>query len=273
MQTKYIGTKSTEPVIYRCAWDVEEQVTPGSRFGPVVRGVYIVECNVYGYGSVIVNDREFAVTPGDTYILLPGSRVTHTAAMENPRRALWCAFGGMRVGKLLSDSGITPDSPFLPRELTPRVRATLEKILALSDDHTVAAGLMRTAALYELLAVISGDRPTPDNNHFVDRAVGIMESEYHTGITVADVAAAVGFDRSYFSTMFKEHTGTTPYAYLTSLRISHATDLMTGGDLPVSAVAEAVGLDPRNFARLFRRETGITPKKLGKGKRSPDKNG
>ena len=263
MQMKYIGMKSTEPVIYRCAWDNPESVTPGSRFGPVVRGVYLVECNVYGYGSVTVNDHEFAVTPGDTYILLPGSRVTHAAAMENPRCAIWCAFGGMRIGKLLADAGITPDTPFLPREFTPRVRGILENILAMNDDHTVGAGLLRTSHLYGLLALISGDRPSPDNNQFVERAVGIMESEYHTGITVADVAAAVGFDRSYFSTMFKMHTGTTPYAYLTSLRISHATDLMTGGDMPVSAVAEAVGLDPRNFARLFRRETGITPKKLG----------
>lgn len=262
MKTAYIGTKSAEPVVYRCEWDRDDTVLPGSRFGPVVRGVYLVECNVRGYGSVVIDDCEYPVTPGDTYLLFPGSRIIHTAAAQDPRRAIWCSFGGMSVARILSSAGISPTSPFLPREKTEKTRTILEKIYSRSGDSTLSADLFRTSALYELLSLIAEGRAPSDRNLFVDRAIGIMESGYNTDLTVADIAAEIGFDRTYFSTMFRHYTGTTPHAYLTALRVSRATALLEDGSLPVSAVAEAVGLDPRNFSRLLRREIGKSPKQL-----------
>ena len=86
------------------------------------------------------------------------------------------------------------------------------------------------------------------------------EPHLHFEMTVADLAAAVGLDRAYFSTLFKSVTGTTPYAYLTALRVRKACALLKSTNIPVSEVADAVGIDPQNFARIFRRITGKSPR-------------
>ena len=126
--------------------------------------------------------------------------------------------------------------------------------------------LRRTACLYELMAVLTDGRTNSVSDLFVEQAVGVMESGYHTELTVADIAAELGFDRCYFSTLFKSRTGISPHAYLTALRIRKASVLLSASDASVAEIAESVGLDPRNFARLFKKETGKTPGEYKKGR-------
>lgn len=86
-----------------------------------------------------------------------------------------------------------------------------------------------------------------------------METHYNTELTVQGLADAVGLERSYFSTLFKNTTGLSPHYYLTKLRIQRFCTLLKNEDIPISLAAEYVGLDPQNFARIFKRETGKTP--------------
>ena len=252
-------SKTAEPIVFTCAWDTRENVTPGSSFGPVLRDVYTIECNVSGYGTITINNKTFDIHPGDFYFLLPGQTVTFTADRKDPRLALWCTAGGLRLGQMLSDAGITGDAPFAPPERFEALYAVMQQMHAVGTGHDRAAQLRRTACLYELMAVLTEGRTGGAADLFVERAVGVMESGYHTGLSVSDIAAEMGFDRCYFSTLFKARTGLSPHAYLTSLRIRKACALLSDPQRSVAEVAESVGLDPRNFARLFKKETGKTP--------------
>lgn len=257
-------SRAAEPMVFTCTWDTRENVTPGSSFGPVLRDVYTFECNVSGYGTITINGKTFEVAPGDFYFLLPGQTITYTADRKDPRLALWCTAGGLRLGQMLADAGITGDTPFAPPERFEALYAVMQKMLAVGTGNERAAQLRRTACLYEIAAILMEGRSGGSADLFVERAVGVMESAYHTGITVADIAAEMGFDRCYFSTLFKERTGTTPHAYLTALRIRKACALLCAPDRSIAEVAEGVGLDPRNFARLFKKITGKTPNEYKK---------
>ena len=250
-----------EPVLYRARTD--DRVRPGATYGPIVREVYIVECNTGGTGTVEINGRSFPIAPGDCYILLPGDTVRHTAS-EDPRRGVFCSLGGKRVGQILSEIGITSDSPFAAAECFSEVVDIINRMIVINHENDMGADLRRTALVYELLGALTRGRASTDRNHWVKRAIGIFEANYHTDISVADVAAEVGFDRAYFSIIFKQHTGMTPHAYLTSLRIGQACNLISEKGCSVAEVAVSVGLDPRNFARLFSRETGMTPSEYKK---------
>jgi len=86
-----------------------------------------------------------------------------------------------------------------------------------------------------------------------------MEADYPEPLSVEDLSRTLGLERTYFSSLFKEKTGYSPYRYLTALRIKKACLLLAETDFSVAEVAELVGLDARNFARLFKKEIGKTP--------------
>lgn len=70
----------------------------------------------------------------------------------------------------------------------------------------------------------------------------------------------MGFNATYFSTLFKKETGQNFMDYLTELRISKAKELLCGEELSVQDVAEQVGYrDLKYFSRLFKKLTGVSP--------------
>jgi transcriptional regulator GlxA family with amidase domain len=63
-----------------------------------------------------------------------------------------------------------------------------------------------------------------------------------------------------FARLFRAETGTTPAAYVESLRVEAARRLLQTTDLTVAAVAAAVGLrHAETLYRAFRRRVGTTP--------------
>lgn len=65
---------------------------------------------------------------------------------------------------------------------------------------------------------------------------------------------------SYFAHFFKEQTGRSFYAYLSTVRISHAVEILLKTDLPMSLVAYKCGFASLStFHRVFKAETGSSP--------------
>ena len=261
-------SKAAEPLLHIIEWDTPDIVTPGYTVGPVVRRLYLVECNVSGYGTVNINGKEFCVGPGDCYVIYPGDTVIQKADDKDPRIALWCLFGGARVGEILRASGITSDAPFAPKEKFGELLAIMKKLLAISNKTGMGAELMKTACLYEFLGALADGKEDISRNIIAERAISIMETEYSGSLSVSDIARELSFDRSYFSTLFKESVGTSPYSYLTRIRIRRACDLLRDTPLSVGAISERVGITPHNFSRIFKREVGISPAEYRR--RNPD---
>jgi len=262
MESKKFKIKGSEPNVYYCALD--KNITPGGVFGPVVRDLYLFECNTGGYGTVIINGKRFPISPRVCYILLPGDTVTHISDSNQPREGIYFTASGSRIGEALACAGITSDNPFAPPELFDTIVSEAQKIYDSLNNDSLGAKYHRTACIYEILSALTNKKPITDKNHWVNRAVAIFETDYPTKITVTDVAARLGFERTYFTSMFKEYTGISPHAYLTSLRISKAQKLLYESGYSVGEAAEAVGLDPRNFSRLFKKATGEYPKNYKK---------
>ena len=262
MEAKKFKIKGSEPNVYHC--DIDKNLRPGATFGPIVRDIYLFECNTGGYGTVIINGKKFPLAPRMCYILLPGDTVTQISDTKQAREGIYFTASGTRIGEALARAGITSENPFAPPEIFDKIVAEATKIYQSLDDNSLGAKYRRTACIYEILAALTDKKPITDKAHWVNRVIAIFETDYPMKITVADVAARLGFERTYFSVMFKEQTGVSPHAYLTSLRISRAQRLLAESGYSVSDAAEAVGLDPRNFSRLFKKETGEYPKSYKK---------
>jgi len=94
----------------------------------------------------------------------------------------------------------------------------------------------------------------------ITEAKRYMQQHCQEPLRLEEVSNAVGFNATYFSTLFKKETGRTFTDYLTELRIEKAKELLCGEDLSVQDVAEMVGYqDLKYFSRLFKNTTGVSP--------------
>ena len=255
-------TKSSEPKVYLCAADNDDNLPGGSYCAPCVHDLFILECNETGYGRASINGRWFDVKPRMAYMVLSGDEVAYYAAKENPRRGYFMIFGGGRIAKIVERAGITAQKPYLPDDKFDEILAIMKRMYSLRGRNDSSAELMRTGYIYELMGVISRGCPEEmGGNSDIERAAAIMDACYNTRVTIEDIAAEVGFNRAYFSTAFKKHKGISPHEYLRWLRINRACEIIEGaGEISVSAVAESVGLELQNFARIFKSVTGKTPR-------------
>ncbi len=245
------------PILYYCGEDAN--LKPGAKYGPVIRDVYIIECCTGGFGKVTVNGKTFNIKGGDCYILLPGDTVTHIADMKEPRRGYWCAVDGSMLHRVFRSIGITSESPFAPREAFTKVSELIQALLNTKNESDPGTDMRHSAVIYAIIGELMRYSGTSNKNSIVQKAVGIMELNYHKSISVDFIAGEIGLDRTYFSTLFKTETGTTPHKYLTALRIRKASVLLKQSPSSVGDVAFSVGLDAKNFSRIFKKETGKTP--------------
>ncbi len=250
------------PILYTCAKD--ENIAPGTRFGPVILEQYIIECCTEGAGSVIINDVEIPFKAGDCYIVQPGQKIIYTADPVTSRRGVWCALDGIAVSKTVAELGISANEPFISPELFEPVVAEITVMIEAKEHLDMGAPLRRTGAIYTLLGILLQNKPERNKNASVEKAIGFIETNYYRSISVEDIANDVGFERCYFSTLFKQRTGISPHAYLSQVRIRKAGVLINEKGYSVSEASEMVGLDPQNFARLFRKITGKNPKDFRK---------
>lgn len=235
-----------------------ETPSPGSHFGPIIRNVYILECCISGYGSVTINGTEFPIGPGSCYILLPGDTVIHKADTENPREGYWCALDGISIEKHVENAGISSQNPFIAPELFEPICHIMEQLTQLWVCRDAGAQLRQTACAYGILGIMLQNKPATEKTSLIDMAVGLMQTHYPDPITVSGLADQVGLERTYFSDLFKQKTGHSPYQYLTKLRIQKACQLMQ--EHSISDTAYLVGMEPHNFGRVFKKEIGCSPR-------------
>lgn len=247
-----------EPILYYCG--IDKNIKPGARYGPVIRDVYVIECCIWGAGTVIINGKEFPFKENSCFILMPGDTVIYTSDTVEPRRCIWCAIDGFLLKNVFQQIGISSETPFAPPKAFNEIVSQIKKIYEMHNDTDPGADFRRAGCIYNILGVLLKETNISNKNSWIQKAIGIMEARYHEDISIEDIARETGLDRTYFSTLFKEKTGFSPHTYLTQLRIKKASTLLVINNSTVSQIAVSVGLDPQNFSRSFKKATGKTPK-------------
>ena len=87
-----------------------------------------------------------------------------------------------------------------------------------------------------------------------------IEANYSQGITLSDVAQAVGYSPAYLTNRVKRETGQTVNRWIIERRLAGARSLLKKTDRSVEQIATEVGYQNAcHFFRQFRQYTGTTP--------------
>ncbi|MEH1840051.1 MAG: response regulator [Nostoc sp.] len=87
-----------------------------------------------------------------------------------------------------------------------------------------------------------------------------IEAHYHQGITLCDVAVAVGYSPAYLTNRVSKQTGETVNCWIVKRRMAGARFLLQNNDQTVEKIAKALGYqDVSHFSRQFRQHHGLPP--------------
>ena len=122
--------------------------------------------------------------------------------------------------------------------------------------------------LYSLLCSISkGNELNYESKKidFIEKAKNFIVSNYDKSISVNEMADQALMSASFFSKVFKETSGFSPYDYLLSVRLDKAKELLQKTDDSIQNIAFKTGFNSTsNFIYFFKKETGISPLKFRK---------
>ncbi len=94
----------------------------------------------------------------------------------------------------------------------------------------------------------------------IRKALEIVGERLADPLAVDDLARAVGLSRSRFSVLFAAETRVSPQAYIESMRMTRAAQLLTMSSWPVGQIAEEVGIpNAYYFSTRFRARFGMPP--------------
>lgn len=93
----------------------------------------------------------------------------------------------------------------------------------------------------------------------VSFAIRYISDALHTRLTADEIAEKAGYQRNYFSELFRRETGVTITRYILERKIEAAKSLISGG-IELSQIAEMLGFSSQShFCTRFKTVTGMTP--------------
>jgi AraC family transcriptional regulator len=92
-------------------------------------------------------------------------------------------------------------------------------------------------------------------------SIDFINEYFNTPISLTQLSKVSCLSKFHFLRTFQQVFKTTPYQYITSLRLQYACQLLKETDLPIGDVCLASGyFDESSFTRLFHSKLGVTPR-------------
>lgn len=269
--TKLSRNSTTSFDLNICVCGHSTNIPLGYEWGPFIRDYYVIQCCVAGRGTLYINDIPFSIETGQCFAVFPGNVILEIADEVDPWELLYVGIKGTKAPFYLRRLGISELSPLFKWGFNEHITHHIREILRLSKTKSETCELQQIGLLCSLLCEfnqLNAELPiiptAKTNDIYINEAIQFMEFNYFNKITVSDVAMQLGFNRSYFSRLFKKYTCMSPQDYLTQLRIKKACEFLAVPNSTVASVANSVGYEPFAFSRIFHQIMGISPSEYKK---------
>ena len=140
--------------------------------------------------------------------------------------------------------------------------------------HNFDNDVFRTLMLLKLLNHIYNKNPLllQQKNELSTLRIVLdhMEKYYWEKLTLEKLASIANMSTATFTRYFKKQIGTSPLAYLNTVRLTQAKHLLMTSNLPIGNIASQVGFtDQLYFCKFFKKQTGLTPSEFRSNANTP----
>ncbi|MDE7444162.1 MAG: AraC family transcriptional regulator [Lachnospiraceae bacterium] len=266
--------------LYQFGW---EQCDPSHSFGPAARNHYLFHLCLSGTGTLIANNTKgesitYQIKSGQGFMLFPHQICTYIADHDIPWEYAWVEFDGLRAKETIEMAGFSLDQPIYRANRKDIAEVMKEELLYIvthkeeSPFHLIGHLYLFIDGLVRSSASTQVNKGNSLRDFYIKEAFSFIEQNFQNDITVEDIAASCGLNRSYFGKIFHENTGKSPQEFLISYRMSKARELLKLTGLSIADIGNAVGYPNQlHFSRAFKNVYGISPRQWrnenGGGKR------
>ena len=192
----------------------------------------------------------------------------YEADHDKPWTIYWIHFKG-ELAKYYAQDAIVPQTinPGLHSRISNRINLFEELFNSLNAGYSIE-NLRYAMTLFHhylgSLRYIQQYREvgkSADSSNAVEAAIHFMKENMERHLTLAEIAAYIGYSESHFSMQFKQKTGHSPLAYYNLLKIQEACNLLDNTPMKLNQICYKLGIDdPYYFSRLFTKIMGMSPR-------------
>ncbi len=153
------------------------------------------------------------------------------------------------------------------------IKTCLMSILKLSQEEDRHFEILLKSKLHEFIYLLYYYRyvvrKTTDDtyrkNEKIRQLIDYINNNYEKNLSIDFLANFIGYSKTHFMTVFKQHTGTSCTEFVIQVRLSKACELLVNTTEPVLEIANNIGFNNlSNFNRQFKRYYLLTPSQYRK---------
>ncbi len=235
---------------------------------------YYYELYYVRHGKVkfFVDNSYFVLESGD-FIMIPPNKIHYAAYLSNCTRInIYFRYEDLcDIGKPfihdLEDRFLRVEVISVPRTYRDLIHHILDTMLTEDNIDDASTKTMMVLLLRQLLlnfnryCIFHTDPEGANRDEAILSAVQYISKNYHSNITLDELAGMANLSPSYFSRKFRAITGSGMKEYLTYVRLSHAqTELLTTNN-SITDIAINCGFSDSNYFKdAFKKVHGMSPR-------------
>ena len=229
-------------------------------WGPGIHRDYVIHYVLKGCGYYETGGQRYKVNAGESFIIFPGETVRYYPDAVCPWEYTWVNFNGEDAKSLISMTD------FSEKPVCPKSEKLKDIYGAFSNDMLQKHVRLRNTGLLQILLAYYIElypsrlsERTADYLYFAKQY--IAANYYRHDFGVAELASAVGLERSYLYRLFMDSEGVSPVQYIINKRMESAFQMLKDGAKQVKLISYSVGYDnPLYFSNCFKKKFGVSPK-------------
>lgn len=249
-----------------------EQCEPGHSFGPATRNHYLFHYIISGTGTLMADNAKgetqtYSIKSGQGFLIFPGQITTYIADQNLPWEYVWIEFDGLRVKEALDLTELSVNTPVYHSH-SKDLREQLMNEMLYIVHHARESPFHLIGHLYLFLDYLTQSAKSKKlvqsskmSDYYIKEAINYIEQNFQNNITIEDIAAICGINRSYFGKIFRNSIGRSPQEFLMNYRMVKATELLKLTSLSIAEIGSAVGYENQlHFSRAFKTIYGVSPR-------------
>lgn len=223
---------------------------------------------VSGSGKLTYDGNEYILTSGSCVFIDCRKPYSHSTNPDDLWFLQWIHFDGPEMASVYSKyherGGRVVFSP--QDSVSSQMDAVLHSLFEVAGSADYMRDMLINQHLATLLTLLMSESWHPEEKKRATKRASVLEikewidENYASPITLDSLSAQFFINKYYLSKSFKSQFGQKISGYLTTIRITHAKQLLRFTDKTLDEIGEAIGITPaRYLSEVFSSVEGVSP--------------